>query len=514
MRRYFKEFRALISKRIICNFITFLTLSAIPYVSKLLIDMDKVALNEKKYAFIFAYIILIVLTLIFNRLGFRAAWKLDSLFTFKVKQDLFKVLTSMPYNDFAAKSKGEYIKVFQNDVPYVESKYIDSTLQIIEMTLQILIYSFFVFLLDFRILIILLIATVVGLLLPNITGKRLAKERKHYHDAISLHLERLENYLDGAKLFKSDTRDNIKKQYEGVVAEAEDKKYNYGKYSTFTTIINLAFGNITNVIIYIVLIFLLVNGQVTAGVVTGSIMYAGLYIGPFRSLIHFINDKKSAQHSIDNIQEILDKSLEELPKVATFQDKIVLKDIRKTYDDFTFGNFSYEFEKGKKYALLGKNGTGKSTLIDIIMGNIQPDQGSVSIDGCDSKSFNFDNVIASYNQNGHLFKDSIYNNITVFDSFDIRKVEEIDILYPHVQALFKEKNVLELSEGQKQFICFLRVLCQDKPIIIMDEMTSAMDDHYKQLVNQVIRTIDKTFVVITHDLSNDSLDVFDQTITL
>src|SRR5699024_9034509 len=130
---------------------------------------------------------------------------------------------------------------------------------------------------------------------------------------------------------------------------------------------------------------------------------------------------------------------------------------------------------GEKLGILGKSGTGKSTLLKLIAGVLEPDQGQVKVNGIDMKADYLAEAVSVLNQKPHLFNTSILNNI----------------------------KIARPEATKKERIAFARVLLQDTPIIIMDEPTIGLDPiTEKELLETLINGAqDKTIIWITHHLA-------------
>ncbi len=213
---------------------------------------------------------------------------------------------------------------------------------------------------------------------------------------------------------------------------------------------------------------------------------------------------------------------------------VEIKNINFSYDDGDkskkiFSELNLKLKFGKIYGLSGKNGTGKSTFADLLIGLLQPQEGSLQIDGKDIKLFrnNWINSASYLSQNYFLFNDTIKNNITLEQkqrkSFEKDKYEKAILISNLIDELakFKGRDELEiknsgrnLSGGQKQRIAIARLIYKDSKIVILDEPTSSLDQISSELMMKMLNEIkkDKLILIISH--SQEILNKCDEILTI
>lgn len=173
-------------------------------------------------------------------------------------------------------------------------------------------------------------------------------------------------------------------------------------------------------------------------------------------------------------------------------------------------NVSFLIPRGSKTALVGKNGSGKSTVIDLLLRLYEPGQGQILLNGQEISGMplmEYRNLISVVSQDIYLFQDTIRNNICLYvqmedaqileacrDSGLAEFIKEVSLDYP------VGTNGMMLSGGQKQKIALARALVHDRPIVAFDEATSSSDACSEQQINALLHTRlrDKTVIVIAH----------------
>ncbi|MBN3524160.1 thiol reductant ABC exporter subunit CydC [Paenibacillus apiarius] len=207
---------------------------------------------------------------------------------------------------------------------------------------------------------------------------------------------------------------------------------------------------------------------------------------------------------------------EALPAAET-NARITMDKVRYRYDAadaWIIDGISIDIPQGKKIALIGRSGAGKSTILKLIQGAVAPDQGSVAINGVDASAYGeaIPRVISVLNQSPHLFDTTVANNIRLgardASDEDIRRVAKqvrLDALIDSLPAGY-DTPMLEtgqrFSGGERQRIALARILLQDTPVVILDEPTVGLDPRTeRELLATMFETIQgKSLVWITHHL--------------
>ncbi len=213
---------------------------------------------------------------------------------------------------------------------------------------------------------------------------------------------------------------------------------------------------------------------------------------------------------------------------------IEIKNLQFSYDEDLdrnkiFSDVNFKLEFGKIYGLSGKNGTGKSTLADLVIGLLKPQRGEINLDGKNIEQFSksWTKSVAYLSQNYFLFNDSIKNNITLHSKKDDKfykerydraikisnLMEEINKFTDHDNMILKDSGS-NLSGGQKQRIAIARLIYKDSKVVILDEPTASLDQISSSLMMKMLQEIkkDKLILVISH--SKEILDKCDKVLNI
>jgi subfamily B ATP-binding cassette protein MsbA len=179
-------------------------------------------------------------------------------------------------------------------------------------------------------------------------------------------------------------------------------------------------------------------------------------------------------------------------------------------------NFSFRFEQGKTYALVGESGAGKSTVMSLLLRFYDPDSGGVRMDDLNIKRFTQQSLrraIGIVNQETFLFHDTIYNNILYGrpNATEAEVYEAARLAWAHdfitekpegYQTVIGDKGSL-LSGGQQQRLAIARALLKNAPVLLLDEATSALDSESEKQIQLALETLSqgRTVIAIAHRLS-------------
>lgn len=236
-----------------------------------------------------------------------------------------------------------------------------------------------------------------------------------------------------------------------------------------------------------------------------------------------IEELPTYRDSLERLDELDEGTNEEevlLKWKGTSDFDIHLKDLSFTYpgnDHKAIDHLSLTIPRGEKLAILGKSGTGKSTLLKLISGVLKPDQGSVLLNETEMSMDYLSEAISVLNQKAHLFNTSLYNNIKigrpsatkeeVDEVIEKAQLTELVAELPEGVHTQMEEFGKRFSGGEKQRIAFARVLLQNTPVILMDEPTIGLDPvTERDLLTTLIKGSEgKTVVWITHHLAGANM---------
>ena len=349
-------------------------------------------------------------------------------------------------------------------------------------------------------------------------------------DAIQIQLSKLTGFaqetFSGIRVIKAfGAEANFRSDFEKEVNEYQKRSMSLAKVdATFFPLMLFLTGLSTLITVFIGGIFVL-RGEITIGNITEFVIYVNLLTWPVASLGWTSSLVQRAAAS----QERLNEFLHTQPEIVNpsnfpfhFQKQIELKDVDFRHEgknDFALRGINLLLQKGKTLAVLGTTGSGKSTLVQLLLRTMDVTNGSISIDGKNIKEINLNDYkshIGYAPQDVFLFSDSIANNI----AFGVSQLEpdlnakvetaakqaallsSIQEFPEGMNTMIGERGVT-LSGGQKQRVSIARALIKNPDLLIFDDCFSAVDTKTESeiLINLKQLMHNKTVVIISHRVS-------------
>jgi ATP-binding cassette subfamily B protein len=266
----------------------------------------------------------------------------------------------------------------------------------------------------------------------------------------------------------------------------------------------------------------IIDKSLTIGELVAFLSYMRLFFQPLRELSQKYSIVQSALASAERIFDTLDtkRQLNDPPQPLQLDE--VDGGIR--FDDITFGyeagkpvleNFTLAVVPGEILAVVGTTGSGKTTLVNLLLRFYDPQSGTIRIDNCDIRQMRLEDLrhlVGVILQDVVILKDTLLANIVMNSGRSRRQVEEIlerTGMTRFVQRLPDGldtelgEGARELSTGEKQLLSFARTLCRDPAILVFDEATASIDSETEDILEQAVASsfAGRTSIIIAHRLS-------------
>ena len=286
----------------------------------------------------------------------------------------------------------------------------------------------------------------------------------------------------------------------------------------------LALIGVSNLVVIYFGGMLYIEGSISSiGTIAEFILYVNMLTWPVASLgwiSSMVQEAEASQKRINEFLKITPDIQNSNPNPTTIEGTIAFKNVSFTYDDTlvtALNNISFTIHKGQTLAILGKTGSGKSSIISLISRLYDTTQGSIEIDGQNIKDVNlFDlrNSIACVPQDAFLFSDTIKNNIKFGNenATDAQVIEAAKkaIVHDNIQQFGEQYETIlgergiTLSGGQKQRVSIARALIKDAEILLLDDCLSAVDTETEEqiLSNLLDFCKNKTTLIVSHRVSS------------
>lgn len=276
-------------------------------------------------------------------------------------------------------------------------------------------------------------------------------------------------------------------------------------------------------VLYLATIPTIMDQNLTAGSFTVVFSSMLAMMRPLKSLTNVNAQFQKGMAACQTLFALLDLETEKdlgTHKGENVQGYLSFKNVTFTYqsrDEPALRNLSFDVEKGKTVALVGRSGSGKSTIANLVTRFYDVDQGEITLDGINIQDYRLSSLrknCAVVSQQVHLFNDTIANNIAyaakdkysreeiVKAAKDAYAMEFIEKLEHGLDTVIGENGV-NLSGGQRQRLAIARALLRNSPVLILDEATSALDTESERSIQLALEKLQKerTVIVIAHRLS-------------
>lgn len=330
----------------------------------------------------------------------------------------------------------------------------------------------------------------------------------------------IQENINGARVVKAFA--NEKFEYDKM-QKANNKYYEnqqrfnslmakYWGFSDFLVMLQYTVTIITGVV-------LCKSGKIDAADIVAAMLLMNMLVWPMRSLGRIVSNFGKSVVSARRIDDVLkEKSEYEINGSLTpeIEGNIDFKNVSFKFDDDDknlLNNVSFNIKKGETVAIIGKTGSGKSTICNLLTRMLEPSNGDILIDGVSIKDIDKKHLrrnIKMVLQDPFLFSKSVYENVAIVDAklpeykiYEATKLanvhDEIRQFKKGYQTLVGEKGTT-LSGGQKQRLAIARVLVSDAKVLVFDDSLSALDTKTDLMIRNALkeRNKDQTMIIITH----------------
>lgn len=327
----------------------------------------------------------------------------------------------------------------------------------------------------------------------------------------------------GIKLIKIFNRQKEKQEEcENITEEFRRTIKPMGFYQGLLPAIMSLIENLGVAIIVWFVTFKITGEDLDVGIVYMFITYLKNLFDPINRIIENIEIVEEAVTSIDKIYEIIEKDelvedFDNGKKIEKLKGKIEFKNVWFAYEgeNWILKDVSFVIEPGQSVALVGKTGSGKTTITNLINRFYTIQKGEILIDGINIYDINLTDLrrnIGTILQDPFIFAKSIKDNVKLFNNIDDSKIEEsielssankfVNSLEHGIDEIAKERGS-SFSAGEKQLLAFARIFALNPSVFILDEATANIDTTTEQLVQKSVDKLsaDKTSIFIAHRLT-------------
>lgn len=435
----------------------------------------------------------------------------------------FEHIYKLPMKFFASRKTGDIITRF-SDAGTIKQIFTSIALTLIMDISMALVTGIILFRMNANLFGIILFMTIISILLVLIFKQPYKKINEEQMQQSSVLNSQIIEGLRGVETIKGNANEDIElENIEREYIRSLRLAFKEGMLSNVQGLISSLISGLGNMFLTYVGITLVLDSNITLGSFMAFTTMAGYFTDPVSRLVGLQLQIQEAQISMKRLTEILDSDTEQESDKNYNDIERVTGNIEMKNVTFRYGNrkpvlknISFAIPQGKKVALVGSSGSGKSTIVKLLLKYYEPEAGDITIDGVDISEYTNKSIrqaIAYVPQNIELFSRTIYDNIRVSKPNSslnevkeaARKADAHDFIrkLPMQYYTFLEEAGNGLSGGEKQRIALARAFLKDSQFYILDESTSNLDFATENIIFDMIynRFRDRSMLIVAHRLS-------------
>jgi ATP-binding cassette, subfamily B, bacterial len=440
-----------------------------------------------------------------------------------LRRMLFAHVQELSLSFYERYTSGRIISRLTSDIDALNELLATGLTSVITSLISVVAISVILIHLDLRLGLVALIAMPIVLALTYWFRANSARSYRAVRRAIVLVIVHYVESLGGIRAVHAFRREPRNQEiFEDVNGRYRDANiWSNRLVSTFGPAINLL-GRLTTASVLLFGGYLLVQGQLTLGVLTAFVLYLRQFFDPMQDLSQFYNVFQAAGAALEKLAGVV----EEAPTVPEPVDPTPLLEAKGaiTFDHVTFAyrdtdvlhDIDLRVPAGQIVAMVGETGAGKSTMARLIARFYDPTEGRVTLDGIDLRSIALQDLrraIVMVTQESFLFSGTVGDNILFGRPTATREemegaaraigAHDFIASMPNGYDTDVRRRGVRLSSGQRQLVAFARAFLADPRVLILDEATSSLDLPSERLVQRALRTLlrGRTAFIIAHRLS-------------
>lgn len=529
MIRFFKKYcggeKKLFIKSFVFLFTTSMTGTLYGYLIGLAIDKARISSFGLAVAvLLLIYIINFVDSLIFDRYGRIYMEKCANNIMEKIGCAVYEKVGLLPARAFEEKSSGEFINRITND----SSTIADSFRQILRITISlftcVIVFIYICFnswVVALEVIIYLILFYIIShKYLPSIKEKQ--KEiNKEKDRAVAEVSESVRGIREIRALgIRKSMNDNFKNIVRNIYFKINKQMITERNYNAWIYILNCTL----EFVIFTTCIILIINETGSFAFFMAMTYYVYRFMNTIELMMNLSTSIQKMKVSIERLSEILDNKLYKDEKFGIVSKTDILGNIEFKNITFKYPNeekeifeeFNLTIPTGKKVAIVGKSGQGKTTIFNLLLRYFDSDAGVILVDDIPIEDFTEDSLrenIAIIRQEPFIFNKTILENLKIIDPYmslkkirnacKLAEIDEYIMSLPNKYDTMIGEGGINLSGGQKQRLAIARALLKNSKIILFDEATSALDNDNQSKIKQAIDNLvkDHTIIIVAHRLS-------------
>lgn len=443
-----------------------------------------------------------------------------------IKVALYKGLYKKEISEYVSKPNEYYLNVFTKNIDIINDNYLGPRCDIVANIISPTISVAVIFYIDWRLGLSFVGVSMVTIVLSQLPGILMKKKTLNFSTKSAEYLKVINNHLKGFEQVKLlSVSELFLNKYLNADRAFEKSRRDYLFTIRAAHSLGTFFSFFAQLMCISIGIWFVLSGHLTVGLLIAAINILNNVFNPIQAFVHNKNLLKSVAKIKNEMDQMLNQEDVKGAVLTRAVECISVKDVSLKFSEekIIFDRFNLQFEKGKKYAIVGESGRGKSTLVKLIMKYYDAAQysGAIEING---ENVNDISSKSLYDQIAYIHRNDFFVDGTVQDNILLNRALGFDEqpLYDSLKfnSVFLDKAIEsgsrnQVSTGEKQRVDIARFLVRDYEAMIFDEPTSNLDFATSKMIFDLIFSIkDKLVIVITHTKESEILSQFDEVIHL
>ncbi|WPR70181.1 ABC transporter ATP-binding protein [Flavobacterium sp. NG2] len=444
---------------------------------------------------------------------------------FDLKNEVFKQYENLTQNFYKKNRTGDLMNRISEDVSKVRMYVGPAVMYTINTIIRFTIVILYMYNVSPR----LTLYTLLPLPILSYAIFKLSTEINKKSTTFQQYLSKVSSFtqeiFSGVRVIKAYSLENQHQNNMVELAdESKEKSLDLAKVQSLFGPLMLALIGISNLVVIYFGGLMYIQGSIKSiGTIAEFILYVNMLTWPVASLgwvSSMVQEAEASQKRINEFLKIQPEIQNNNPEHSVIEGSIAFHNVSYTYEDTNIqalNDISFTVKKGETLAILGKTGSGKSTILSLISRIYDVTKGEIKIDGTEISQLNlYDlrNSIGIVPQDAFLFSDSIKNNIK-FGKEDATDEEVINaaknaVVHKNIKGFKKQYDTvlgergITLSGGQKQRVSIARAIIKNPPILLFDDCLSAVDTETEEAILNNLFAIceDKTTIIVSHRISS------------
>ena len=476
--------------------------------------------SDAAFTYSLALFVVIGLSSLFALTSISASSWVSNKVIMDLRVDMFSKLLKLPKSYFDNNTTGQTLSKLTFDVEQISAAASTIWLEFIKSSLTVVILTGYLFYKNYLLSLTLLVLLPLVYLAVKLSTSRIRKGSKKVQDSMGGMTHLLDENISGNDLIKIyNAQQSEKNKFFNIINIIRQQRFKVDLAGGVnTSVVNILIGLCLAVVVFLSSTYLIMS----AGDFLAFFTAMGMLVKPAKTLININKPLQQALVAAISVFSLIDEKSEENigeQLMSNVEGDIIFQNVSFSYNDekVSLNNINLTIKQGETIALVGSTGSGKTTLINLLIRFYNPTNGKILINNKDINSFDLESFRSNFSfvdQNVRLFNDTISGNIafgqkdkmtmdSIVDAAKIsNSIEFIEKLDDKFESEIGEDGVT-LSGGQRQRLSIARAIAKDSPILILDEATSALDSATEKLVQSAINKIQqgRTTIIIAHRLS-------------